>query len=269
LWGKKDKHCDPHDPADRHQGSQWDHVLLDVESRLIVSLVIGPRTTQTLRQAFADFYQRTDGGLPALITTDEYAVYFTDIVSTWGVRKEDLEMTEEEKERYGWDEMSAVYFPVEIAYATIHKEREQGRVVRVTQQIVFGTPGQVVTALEAGSTAKTINLSYVERYHGTHRHCNARKARKVYTFSKDFALHVAVTWLVVTFYNFCWMPRTLREQVQVDPPRYHHRTPAMVAGLTQEAWTMEKILRHPLFGRPRKENSHKRRRRKAKKVDGG
>jgi hypothetical protein len=269
LWEKKDKHCDPENPADQNYGSQWDHVLLDVHSRLIVSLVVGPRTKETLQQAFTDFYQRTDGGLPALITTDEYAAYFTVIVSTWGVRKEDLEMTEEEKAKYGWDEMPAVYFPVEIAYATVHKEREQGRVVRVNQRVVYGTPDQVVAAVQAGSTAKTINTSYIERWNGTQRHFNARKARKVYTFSKDFAVHVAVTWLVVTFYNFCWTPRTLREKVQVDPPRYQQRTPAMVAGLTEEVWTLEQVLRHPLYVRPTKEKKRKHRQRKVMATDGG
>jgi hypothetical protein len=86
--------------------------LLDTDSRLIVSIVVGRRTTATLQQAWTDFYQRTDGGLPALITTDEYAAYLTVIVSTYGVRKEDLEMTEAQKEEYGWDEMPAVYLPV-------------------------------------------------------------------------------------------------------------------------------------------------------------
>ena len=52
-------------------------------------------------------------------------------------------------------------------------------------------------ALAAGSTATTINTSYVERLHGTQRHFNARKARKVYTFSKELLFHVAVTWLCV------------------------------------------------------------------------
>jgi IS1 family transposase len=269
LWEKKDKHCNPADPADKDQGSQWDHVLIDVESRLIVSMVVGKRTKETLQQAFSDFYQRTDGGLPALITTDEYVAYFSVIVSTWGVRKEDLEMTEEEKERYGWDEMPAIYFPVEISYATVHKEREQGRVVKVEQRIIFGTPESVVAALEKGSTAKSINTSYIERWNGTQRHFNARKARKVYTFSKEFALHVAVTWLVVVFYNFCWTPRTLREKVQVKPPRYHYRTPAMTAGLVEEVWTLEQVLRHPMYVHQTNQKRHKRRRRKVMKVDGG
>jgi hypothetical protein len=244
-------------------------VLLDVESRLIVSLVVGKRTAETLQQAFTDFYQRTDGGLPALITTDEYAAYFSVIVSTWGVRKEALEFTEAEKEEYGWDEMPAVYFPVEISYATVHKERQQGRVVKVEQRVIFGTVEQVVAALEQGSTAQTINMSYVERWNGTQRHFNARKARKVYTFSKEFIFHLAVTWLCVVAYNFCWTPRTLREQVQVDPPRYHYRTPAMAAGLVEEAWTLKQVLCYPMYVRPIKQKRRKRRRRKVMKVDGG
>jgi IS1 family transposase len=243
--------------------------LLDVESRLIVSLVVGPRTTETLRQAFTDFYQRTDGGLPAVITTDEYVAYSSIIVSTWGVWKEDLEMTEAEREEYGWDEMPAVLFPEEIGYATVHKERQQGRVVKVEQRVVLGTPEQVEEALEQGSTAKSINMSYVERWNGTQRHFNARKARKVYTFCKEFVFHVAVTWLCVVAYNFCWTPRTLREQVQAKPPRYHYRTPAMVAGLVEEVWTLEQVLRHPLYARPAKQKRRKRQRRKAMKADGG
>lgn len=269
LWGKKDKNCGPDDPADREQGSYWDHVLLAVESRLIVSLVVGKRTTECLRQAFADFYQRTDGGLPALITTDEYAAYFSVIVSTWGVRKEDLEMTEAEKERYGWDALPAVYFPVEISYATVHKEREQGRVVKVEQRILLGTPEQVAAVLEQGSTAPTVTMNYVERWNGTQRHFNARKARKAYTFSKELVFHVAVTWLCVVAYNFCWTPRTLREKVQARPPRYHYRTPAMAAGLAEEVWALEQVLRHPLHVRPAEQKTRKRRRRKAMKGDGG
>ena len=141
--------------------------------------------------------------------------------------------------------------------------------VRVNQRLVYGTADQVVAALDEGSTAKTINMSYVERWNGTQRHFNARKARKVYTFSKEFIFHVAVTWLCVVAYNFCWTPRTLREKVQTQPPRYHYRTPAMLAGLTKEVWSLEQVLRYPLHVRPTKQKRRKRRRRKAINMDGG
>jgi hypothetical protein len=246
-WGKKDKHCDPSDPADQQRGSYWDHVLLDADSRLIVTLVIGRRDTETARQAFADFYRRTDGDLTPLITSDEYAPYLTVIMATYGVRKEELELTEEQKAEVGWDEMPAVLFPQEVAYATVHKEREKGHVVRVEPRVVLGTEEQVAEALQQGTTAETVNTCYVERYHGTQRHFNARKARKRYTFSKQLTFHVAVTWLCVAFYNFGWTPRTLRVRVRSRRLRYRYRTPAMVAGLTDHRWSMADILTYPLF----------------------
>jgi len=234
-----------------------------------VSLVVGRRTAETALEAFLDFYERTDGCLPELVTTDEYAPYLSVIVSAYGVLKEDLELTEAEKEACDWEAWPDLYVPAEIAYATVHKEREQGHVVRVEQRVVLGTEGQVAEALAQGSTSETVNTSYVERYHGTQRHFNTRKARKVYTFSKELAFHVAVTWLCVTFSNFGWTPRTLRERVQEEPPRYHYRRPAMVAGLTDHDWSMAEILTYPLFTSNDGLNSSPQRRREAEKPEGG
>jgi hypothetical protein len=269
LWGKKDKHCDPARPADRTLGSWWDHVIVDAESRLIVSLVVGRRTSATALATWLDYYARTDGELPLLITTDEYPVYFSTIVSVYGVPKGALELTPEQRVAYDYDGMPEVYFPVEIAYTTVHKERAQGRVVGVEQRIVLGTTKQVEAVLAEGSTAPTINVSYVERWNGTQRHWNARKARKVYTFSKDWVFHVAVTWLVVTAYNWCWTPRTLREQVAAEPARYRQRTPAMVAGLAAAPLTLQQVLTCPVYkdhGKAR--NKRKRRRKKGKRAEG-
>src|SRR5439155_22583014 len=53
--------------------------------------------------------------------------------------------------------------------------------------------------------------------------------------------------LVVVWYNFGWCVRTLREQVQQDPPRYRYRTPAMAAGLADHAWSMHELLCYPLY----------------------
>jgi hypothetical protein len=71
LWEKKDKHCDPLDPADAAAGSYWDHVIIDPDSKMIISLVVGRRNADTVVQVFTDFFTRTDGNLPEPITTDE------------------------------------------------------------------------------------------------------------------------------------------------------------------------------------------------------
>jgi hypothetical protein len=97
LWEKKDKQCDPGDPDDAEQGSYWDHVIIDPETKLVVSLVVGKRNADTVVQVFTDYYDRTDGSLPELITTDEYAVYLPVILDTYGVLwREDLDLTKEE-----------------------------------------------------------------------------------------------------------------------------------------------------------------------------
>lgn len=268
MWGKKDKNCDPDNAADHARGSWWDHVLLDTESRLIVSLAVGRRTLETLVSAWADFYRRTDGNLPALVTTDEYSAYPTALVRTYGVPKEALELSAEEKKERDYASMPAVYFPEEINHATVHKERSSGRVVKVEKRIVRGTPKAVDAALKGGSTAPTINVSYVERCHGTQRHFNARKARKVYTFSKVLSFHMALTWLCVVYYNFGWAVRTLRQKVQADPPRYEYRTPAMVAGVADHQWTLKEILTRPLFP-PKPTVPTKKPQNRAKEPEGG
>jgi IS1 family transposase len=244
LWGKKDKHCDPLDPDDASQGSYWDHVIIDPETKLIVSLVVGRRDADTVVQVFTDFYGRTDGYLPELICTDEYAVYRTVILDTYGVLREELELTPEEDAEFS---PGGFFFPEEVSYATVHKEKEGGRVVEVTQRLVLGSEERLEETLEGSERSGTVNTSFVERYHGTQRHFNARKKRKAYTFSKELCFHEAATWLVVLWYNFGWCVRTLRQKVQDDPPRYHYRTPAMAAGLADHAWTMRELLCYPLY----------------------
>jgi hypothetical protein len=192
---------------------------MDAETKLIVSLVVGRRTCVTAQRAFTDFYARTDGRLPLLISTDEYAASFSVIVGLYGVHKEELGLSAAEEAELGGESPPEVLVPPELHYGTVHKERERGQVVRVESRVVLGSAEAVAAVLAGGAASQEINTSYVERWHGTQRHVNARKGRKVCTFSKDLTFPVAVTWLVVTWDNFCWAVRTLRQQVQVDPPR--------------------------------------------------
>ena len=206
--------------------------------------MVGRRDADTVVRLFTDFYGRTDGYLPELICTDEYAVYETVILDTYGVCKHELELTPEEEADFS---LGDFHFPVEVAYATVQKHKEGGRVVAVTERLVLGSEERLEGTLEDSERSRSVNTSFVERYHGTHRQFNARKKRKAYTFSKELSFHEAATWLVVVWYNFGWCVRTLREKVQEDPPRYHHRTPAMAAGLADHAWRMGELLRHPLY----------------------
>jgi hypothetical protein len=53
--------------------------------------------------------------------------------------------------------------PPDLCYAVIVKEREHGRVVKVTTRIVYGSEQQVAAALNASPVSTTINTDGVER----------------------------------------------------------------------------------------------------------
>ncbi|MBF0142378.1 MAG: hypothetical protein HQL59_02840 [Magnetococcales bacterium] len=125
-------------------------------------------------------------------------------------------------------------------YATVKKTRKKGRVVEVRTVLVAGSEETLAGVLNASPCSGTVNTSFVERYNGSARHFNARKQRKTYSFSKQSEEHEAMSWLMVTHYNFCWQPRTLR--LPLGDRRYRHRTPAMAAGLTDHSWSVMELL---------------------------
>ena len=75
-----------------------------------------------------------------------------------------------------------------------HLSTEQNRVVAVQQTLVLGDQGWLDRALAQSTVSSSINTSFVEWHHGTARGHNARKARKMSRFSKDWRVHEAMTF---------------------------------------------------------------------------
>ena len=82
--GQKEKHCDPDDPEDDQCGDHWDHVAVDADHRLVVSVIPGERTAENVQALVKDFKSRTGGRMMNLITTDEYAAYPDAILQAYG-----------------------------------------------------------------------------------------------------------------------------------------------------------------------------------------
>src|SRR3954453_13051264 len=74
---KKEKRVQPDDPQAPEQGDQWDHVALDPEHRLVVSVVVGKRAEEHTRLLVEDFHRRTEGRVMDLMTSDELPAYAT------------------------------------------------------------------------------------------------------------------------------------------------------------------------------------------------
>jgi len=242
--GKKEKHCDPAEPADAQQGDDWDHVAFDPEHRLVVSVVPGKRAEEKVHQLVRDFQGRTGGRVMNLTTSDEYPAYKAAIVEAYGAEKE-VPRTG----RPGRPRKPVKAPPKGLKYATVHKERKNGRVVKVTTRVVFGTLAAAPAALALSLVSKVVNSVFIERHNGSDRNRNRRKVRKTCCFSKDWQVHEAATYFTTYSYNCCWSVRTPR--VKVARKKYRQRTPAMAAGLTDHIWTIREWATYPAVNRIR------------------
>ena len=235
---KKEKNCDPDDPGDDRKGDTWDHVAIDAESRMVVSVVPGERTAESVVAVVKDFKRRTGGRLMNLITTDGYPAYEEAFLDAYGET-----ITPPRTGKRGRPKSPYKVAPAGLTYAVVEKTRQRGRVVTIATRVVFGTMAAVLAALGVSKVSRAINTSLVERQNGTDRHRNARKARKTYRFSKDWRHHEAVTYLTMYVYNFCWPVRTLRDKDEEG--RWRNRSPAMAAGLADHVWSIPEWLTFP------------------------
>jgi len=214
---------------------------MDVDSRLIVSMAIGKRTSEKTREVVEDFAQRTGNEPPALITTDDCSNYAEVLLNQYGET-----VVSERTGKPGRPRNSFKEWPKGSVYATVNKSYGKGSVSTVKCKVVHGTEEDLLSALESSSSSGTINTSFIERQNGTDRNYNSRKVRKTYEFSKDLVVHISVSWWVMFCYNFHHLHRGLRRKFADGTVL--HRTPAMAAGLEDRPLTVAEILTTQVVG---------------------
>ena len=225
---KKEAHCEE---DEKDCGDNWDHVAIDAENRLVLAVVPGKRTAENCEKLIGEVKERTGGRTDILITSDEHAPYKTAIKNIYST---------EEKQP---DDSVKRAMPKDLCYAIVNKTRKGGRVVDILKELIFGNLVLLLMFLFRSVVSYTINTSFVERYNGTDRNQNARKARKTLRFSKNWDIHNAVTYFVTYSYNFCWSVRTLR--IKDNSGKWKKRTPAMAAGLSDHVWSTFEWISYP------------------------
>jgi hypothetical protein len=214
-------------------------VAYDAEHRLVLAVVPGARSIENAEEAVREARGRTAGRTDVLLTSDEYPAYETAIDYVYGIPEGPPPPGTPGRRPV----LPPRQAPPDLTYATVHKEREEGRVVAITLAVVLGTWQAVAAALKRSGASRTVNTSFVERHHLTDRHRNARKSRKTYRFSKDWRMHEAMTYFTMYSYNSCWPVRTLRERD--GEGAWQKRTPAMAAGLSEHVWSLKEWLTFP------------------------
>ena len=205
-------------------------------------MVPGKRTVENTEKVVKEFHDRTGGRVMDLMTTDEHGPYKGAILKTYGE-----EVTPPRTGKPGRPKGPHKVPPGDLNYATVHKTREKGRVVKVETRVVFGTIVAVLAAVAKSVVSKAVNIASVERQNGTDRNRNARKVRKTCCSSKDRDVHAAVTYFTMYSCNFCWAVRTLH--VKGSDGHWQDRTPAMSAGPSDHVWSLREWLTFPAIQR--------------------
>ncbi len=140
--------------------------------------------------------------------------------------------------------------PEGFLLAQVVKSRQGRRLAEVTRRVVVGTEEAVAGVIAATRGGTQINTSYIERLNATFRAHLAPLARRGRGIAHGPALIENGMWLIGCAYNFCWAHESLRLRA-IGGRKWQERTPAMAAGLTDHAWTLEEVLRYPVPPRER------------------
>lgn len=131
----------------------------------------------------------------------------------------------------------------DLDYATVHKTRQGGSVVKVERKVVHGSEQRVLDRLE-NSPSRTVNTAYVERSNLDWRLWDAHLARKAPTAARSMRWLKAKFAICVACYNLIRPHETLsRGKDRIHRPK----TPAMAAKVVDHQWTFSELLAYSVL----------------------
>lgn len=249
LWSfvhKKEAHLTAVEKIRLLYGDAWVWIAFAPEWRLAPAFVIGKRLQENANLLIERLQAVSCGHIP-FFTSDQLYHYPKALLNGYGVPEVMLHIPG----KRGRKPKPKLLPPANLLYAQVVKQRQKGRVVEVTQKVIFGNEAAIQARLAASTTSQTINTSFVERNNLTCRQCNGRLSRKVLSFSKDLTWMEKHLWLSFSYYHFV-LPHTSLAQPLPEPQPTRGIggslkktllvTPAMKAGITDHVWTMEELL---------------------------
>ena len=204
-------------------GSKWIWTAFSPENRLILCHLIGDRTLESCREFFGQLTRRIEN--KPLYVSDELVHYKTILKEMYSIEKSVPRTGKRGRPRKPRRDVDP-----ELDYVVVHKTRENGRVVKVEQKVVFGDEERIQSKLDHSPSNK-INTAYIERSNGTLRHMNSHLQRKSIKFAKEIEYLRAKLNIIAMHYNFIKPHGTLSRNPDKS---YTPRTPALVAGIIAE-----------------------------------
>jgi IS1 family transposase len=223
--------------SDPHEyGDTYSLTAIKPDSRLFISHHEGKRTADDAEQLFKDVERKRSISSPIpVFTSDNWSPFEEGLVNVYSFPE-----TPPYNGRGRRPLTVLVPYP-NLKYARICKRRENGRVVEVVEEVVFGEPEEVLRLLGADCGGR-INTSYVERLNLSIRNSLARFVRRGMNYSKDLEIHSKAIDFFQAWYNFVKPHKSLRLELNNENRKWMLRTPAMVEGLTDHIWSLGELL---------------------------
>jgi len=199
-------------------GQHWPHCALARESRLLLEVVVGPRTQASATQLVEGTARRLAPGCWPLWSSDGWEPYRFALTVVYAVLIHFIKG----KGRGRPKEPQVVPDP-RLRYGQVIKQRVGRRLVAVTRCVIFGVAELIPLA--------QISTSLLERLNGTLRQHVAPLHRKTRSFAKRRAALDRQVQFFKSYYNLCRPHGTLRG-----------KTPAQAAGLLDHRWTLRELL---------------------------
>jgi IS1 family transposase len=217
-------------------GENWIWTAVETKTRMIIAYVVGRHTLEEAREIVQNVKNICLAGPPPLFVTDELAHYKTVLSELYS-----SSVPVPPTGKRGRPSNPVQVIDPQLHYATVHKHRKGGKIIKVDRKVQFGTLEGVKTLLE-NSPSKTINTSYVERINLDLREWDSNLSRKSMAFAKDFPSLEAKAGLTIFRYNFIRPHRSLSKPIKHGGRK---TTPAMAAGIVDHPWSMKELLQTP------------------------
>lgn len=214
------------------EGQQWTWISFAPEYRLILGIVVGPRTAETALSLIA----LTAGivmGVPCFFS-DGFSCYYNALLEYYHQLKVFPRTGKPGRPKEPVKEPHP-----DLVYAQVVKEKKKGRLVGINHRIKCGAERLAKLGLNIGT-------SFLERLNLTIRQSLAPFGRKTLGFSKKKENLEKQTIFFQSFYNFARPHMSLREKISDSNERFQKKwrpkTPAMAAGITDHVWEFRELL---------------------------
>lgn len=230
LYKKKSSSLTEADQDHPEWGNAWVWVAFDPITKLIIHAVIGKRTEQQAKSFIWGLSGKLSGP-PPLFTSDELPYYKTVLAECYSTL-----IPVASTGRRGRPKKPIVQIDPQLQYATVHKTRDKGRIVKVQRRIVYGKEQDMNNILQNSPVSQATNTSFVNRDNLPLRQPSRRLTRETNGFSKVLCNLEAPVILVMAYYNF------VRSHCSLKIKGKGELSSAMAAGLTDHQWSMNELL---------------------------